>query len=253
LLSNSEHLGTLSAEHGFPYWEAYSAWERGCCLSISGRSDQAIPLITEAVNAYQAIGAVTAVPMFLTSLAEALGKAGRLSEGLEKLNDAARQIEANQEGWTEADMHRVRGELLIGIGDLEAAEQSFHQAIAVARRQTAHFLQLTPVQDQAIAARMPLIVGGATFDRLFASVRFDEVDGDILYVYAKDEGTAAEMEDAFALHISIVATDILKREVGIVLFYPNRWADNRCNGRCPTMRSRWSRAVQTKKIKRQDK
>lgn len=142
LLSNSEQLGTLCAEHGFPYWEAYSTWGRGCCLSISGRSDQAIPLITEAVNAYQAIGAVTAVPMFLTSLAEALGKAGRLSEGLEKLNDAARQIEANQEGWTEADMHRVRGELLIGIGDLETAEQSFHQAIAVAKRQSAHFWEL---------------------------------------------------------------------------------------------------------------
>ena len=41
--------------------------------------------------------------------------------------------------------------------------------------------------------------------------------GDILYVYAKDEETAAEMEDSFALQISIIATDILKREVGIVL------------------------------------
>jgi hypothetical protein len=41
---------------------------------------------------------------------------------------------------------------------------------------------LTSVQDQAITARMALIVGGNTFDRLFASVRFDEVDGDILYV-----------------------------------------------------------------------
>jgi predicted ATPase len=112
---------------------------RGCCLSIPGRPDQAIAPITEAVNAYQAIGAVTAVPMLLTSLAEALGKAGRLSDGLEKLNDAARQIETTQEGWTEADLHRVRGELLIAIGDLEAAEQSFHQAIAVARRQSARF------------------------------------------------------------------------------------------------------------------
>ena len=32
---------------------------------------------------------------------------------------------------------------------------------------------------------------------------------------AKDEETAAEMEDAFALHISIIATDILKREISI--------------------------------------
>ena len=85
-------------------------------------------------------------------------------------------------------------------------------------------MQLTPVQDQAIAARMALIVGGATFDRLFAGVRFDEVDGDILYVYAKDEVTAAEIEDNFALHISIIATDILKREIDIVLVLPKHLA-----------------------------
>jgi hypothetical protein len=60
---------------------------------------------------------------------------------------------------------------------------------------------LTPVEDHAIAARMALVVGRVTFDRLFAGVRFDEVDGggDILFVYAKDEETAAEMEDNFAL------------------------------------------------------
>jgi hypothetical protein len=83
-------------------------------------------------------------------------------------------------------------------------------------------MQLTSVQDQAIMARMALIVGGATFDRLFIGVRFDELDGDILYVDAKDEETAAEMEDNFALHISIIATDILKREVGIVLVLPKQ-------------------------------
>jgi hypothetical protein len=38
----------------------------------------------------------------------------------------------------------------------------------------------------------------------------------------KDEETAAEMEDKFALHISIIATDILKREVAIVLVLPKQ-------------------------------
>jgi hypothetical protein len=85
-------------------------------------------------------------------------------------------------------------------------------------------MHFTPLQGQAITARMALIVGGITFDRLFVGVRFDEVDGDILFVYAKDEGAAAEMEDTFALHISIVATDILKREVGIVLVLPKQLA-----------------------------
>jgi hypothetical protein len=83
-------------------------------------------------------------------------------------------------------------------------------------------MHLTLVQDQAIAARMAIIVGGATFDRLFDGVRFDELDGDLLYVYAKDEETAAEIEDTFSLHISIIATDILKSEVGIVLVLPKQ-------------------------------
>jgi hypothetical protein len=39
-------------------------------------------------------------------------------------------------------------------------------------------MHLSPVQDHATAARMALIVGAGTFDRLFAGVRFDEVDGD---------------------------------------------------------------------------
>jgi hypothetical protein len=46
------------------------------------------------------------------------------------------------------------------------------------------------------------------------------VDGDILFVYALDEDRAAEMEDRSALHISIVATDILKRKIAIVLVLP---------------------------------
>jgi hypothetical protein len=83
---------------------------------------------------------------------------------------------------------------------------------------------LTPVHDQAIAARMALIVGSATFDRLFAGIHFDEVDGDILFVYAKDEEAAAEIKDSFALHISIIATEILKREIGIVMVLPKQLA-----------------------------
>ena len=67
---------------------------------------------------------------------------------------------------------------------------------------------------------MALIVGAKTFDRLFQGVQFSEVDGDILYCFAMNEELAAEMEDKFALHISIVATDILKTEIGIVTVLP---------------------------------
>jgi hypothetical protein len=51
-------------------------------------------------------------------------------------------------------------------------------------------------------------------------VQFSEVDGDILFVYALDEDRAAEVEDSYELHISIIATDILKREISIVMVLP---------------------------------
>ena len=73
-------------------------------------------------------------------------------------------------------------------------------------------MHLTIVESQAITARMALIVGRITFDRLFVGVRFDELDADLLYVYARDEEAGAEIEDQFALHILIIAADILKRE-----------------------------------------
>jgi hypothetical protein len=67
---------------------------------------------------------------------------------------------------------------------------------------------------------MALIVGAKTFDRLFAGIRFDELDGYLLYVLAKDEETAAEIEDEYSLHISNMASGILKQQVEVVLVLP---------------------------------
>jgi hypothetical protein len=80
-------------------------------------------------------------------------------------------------------------------------------------------MHLSLVQEQAISARMALIVGANEFDRLFPGVEFSEVDGDILFVFALNEELAAEM-DKYALHISLVATDILKTEIGVVMVLP---------------------------------
>lgn len=81
-------------------------------------------------------------------------------------------------------------------------------------------MQLTELQNLAIQARIALIVGAKNFDRLFAGIRFAEVDGPIFYVYARDEETAAEIEDTFTLHISIVASQILQQEIDVVVVLP---------------------------------
>jgi hypothetical protein len=81
-------------------------------------------------------------------------------------------------------------------------------------------VNLTDVQDHAIQALVALILGRTSYDRLFAGIRFDELDEGILIAYAKDDATADETEDNFALHISIVASEILKKDVSIILVLP---------------------------------
>jgi hypothetical protein len=64
---------------------------------------------------------------------------------------------------------------------------------------------------------MALIVGAELFDRLFAGIRFDETDGPLLYVYAGSEEIAAEIEDNYSLYIAITASQIISREVELVV------------------------------------
>jgi hypothetical protein len=81
-------------------------------------------------------------------------------------------------------------------------------------------MKLDPVQDYAIQARLALVVGAKTFDRLFAGIRFDELDGFLLYAFAKDEEAATEIEDEFSTRISVIASGILRQQVEVVLVLP---------------------------------
>ena len=81
-------------------------------------------------------------------------------------------------------------------------------------------MKITEVQDLAIQARMALIVGANTFDHLFAGIRFDEADGHLLYAYARNEEVAAQIEDEFGVHISIIASSILGQKIEVVVIMP---------------------------------
>lgn len=81
-------------------------------------------------------------------------------------------------------------------------------------------MELTLVQDYAIQAQIAAVLGASVFDRVFAGARFAEVDGPLLYVYARDEQAAAEIEDDFSLLIAEIASRILEREVELVVVFP---------------------------------
>jgi class 3 adenylate cyclase/predicted ATPase len=142
LLARADMLIAVSDEHGFPYSRAAGTVFRGWVLARSGRMAEGIALLEAGVAAFRATGALTWVPFFLTLLAEAEGMAKQRDKGLEHLAEAERLIAENDERWAEAELHRVRGELLHAGYDPAAAKRSFSQAIGIAQRQSAKFWEL---------------------------------------------------------------------------------------------------------------
>jgi class 3 adenylate cyclase/predicted ATPase len=141
MLHSADKVLATSAEQGFPIWSAVGNIVRGWCLGSVGRAE-GIPLVRRGIDDLNATGCNILIPFFLTVLAEVYGTAGQPQEGLKQLVEAAKLVETTRERWAEAEMHRLRGTLLLSINEHAHAENSFRQAIALAQQQSANFWEL---------------------------------------------------------------------------------------------------------------
>jgi len=139
---SAEDVLAISSEHGFPLLLERGKVMRGWCMGVLGQRAEGIPLLLQGLAIYRATGANLAMPFFLTTLAEVYGMGAQPEEGLNRLAEAANLVETTQERWVEAEMHRLRGTLLRSMREPSAAEDSFREALAVARRQSAKFWEL---------------------------------------------------------------------------------------------------------------
>jgi class 3 adenylate cyclase/tetratricopeptide (TPR) repeat protein len=138
----SEELHAISAEHGYTFWLGWGVAAHGRQLAAAGKAEEGAALIAQGLASVRATGGIVATPTALLYLAEAYARLGQPSEGLNSLAEAEQIIETTDERLDEAELHRLRGDLLNAAGDRPAAERSYRQAIAVAERQRAKLLQL---------------------------------------------------------------------------------------------------------------
>jgi predicted ATPase len=142
LLARADALVAVSDEHGFLWHRAFGTVFRGWALAGGGQSTEGIVLLRAGLAAFGATGAVTHVPFFLTLLADAEGMAKQRDEGLGHLAEAERLMADTEARWAEAELHRVRGELLRAGQDPAGAERCFCRAIHIAQQQSAKFWEL---------------------------------------------------------------------------------------------------------------
>jgi predicted ATPase len=81
---------------------------------------------------------------FAAALAKAEASAGEIDPGLRRLDDALAELERTEEHWYEAEIHRIRAEILLkrDLANTGTAEQSLWAAIAIAQSQKARSFEL---------------------------------------------------------------------------------------------------------------
>ncbi len=141
--------GALCAEHGIPYWSAWGRIFRGWALVEQGGGPAGLADEQEGLAAYLSTGARLVRPYFLGLVGEAHLRLGQVPEGLATVADALATAGATGEHWWDAELHRLRGRLLLAARapDEPGAEACFARAREVAREQGARFLALRATLD----------------------------------------------------------------------------------------------------------
>jgi len=118
---------------------------------MQGQGEQGIVQMTQGLVAYRATAAELQRPWYLALLAEMHGKQGRAEEGLVLLAEALTTMHRSAERVHEAELSRLKGELLLALpeGKQAEAEACFQQALTTARRQRAKSWELRAAMSLA--------------------------------------------------------------------------------------------------------
>jgi predicted ATPase len=144
----AETAVTISTEQGFALVLGVATCAQGWALAQLGQAEEGIAYLRRGLDVYLNTGAAMDQTHLLALLAEAYGIAGQTGAGLDTIAKALEAVHTRSECHYEAELHRLKGELLRPQGEANSdAEACFRQAIEIARQQEARSLELRAVMS----------------------------------------------------------------------------------------------------------
>jgi predicted ATPase len=138
----AEAAAELARDRGFVQLQAWAAMTRGWALSESGEREEGLATMREGIAAIRALGSEDFKTYFLGLLAETLANARQPGPALDVVAEALAVVETGGERFYAAELHRLRGELLLTTGqDRGAVAGCFDTARQIARQQRALALE----------------------------------------------------------------------------------------------------------------
>jgi class 3 adenylate cyclase/predicted ATPase len=135
--SAAEEEIALATKQGFQLWHALGTLHQGAGILLEGRPAEALPLLLKGLTAFRATGAEVRLPCYLGLLGDAYTQSRRFEDAHQSLNEGLAIAEKNDDRCHEAELYRLKGELLLAESadqDTEA-ERCFQQALGTAGRQ----------------------------------------------------------------------------------------------------------------------
>jgi class 3 adenylate cyclase/predicted ATPase len=133
----------FGTEHDFPYWHTQATFLQGWVLAQRGEPELGIERMCQGLAEIRTVGTGVMQVWALGLIGEALGKIGRIGEGLARIVEALQMVDRTGECWFEAELYRLKAELLLASEhDQKAAEASLHRSMEVARHQSAKSWEL---------------------------------------------------------------------------------------------------------------
>jgi class 3 adenylate cyclase/predicted ATPase len=141
----------ISAKQGFALWHATGTFFKGAGMLLQGKLEESLPLLVKGHDTFQSTGAQLHRPFQLSVLGDAHIQAARFGVARAALDEGLAVAEKNDERLQEAELHRLRGDLLMAESPEKAvaAEDCFLQAIETARRQRSRAWELRATMSLA--------------------------------------------------------------------------------------------------------
>ena len=113
----------LANEQGLPFWWAWGTSLQGTALTAQGQWDEGVRQLRQGIDAL--VGEI-ALTYFLAWLAEGYRGTGQVEDGFAAIAEALRLVEKNDERIYEAEVYRIRGELLLQKAERGRQEADEH-------------------------------------------------------------------------------------------------------------------------------
>jgi predicted ATPase len=141
----------FAQSHGLHFWKTIGECLLGETLSRRGDPSGGLALLQAGLGTLRRTRRAVHYVRLLGALAECLASVGQLAEALATVDEALARSERGGECWNDANLLRIKGELLRRSGSRSFSEidDCFSAALAVARQQGALLFELRAAQSLA--------------------------------------------------------------------------------------------------------